>query len=261
VSFVKPGIRGRPMAKRIVDVLVPVALDQAYSYRVPPELELAPGDLVRVPLGPRECTAVVWADNATPPRLDNRLKDIAAKLDIPGVLDGLIDEGTPEAVALPAEPGARPPDPGYAVPEFAPAQAGAGAALRDCVSAGGYSVTLLDGVTGSGKTEVYFEAVAEAISRGRQSLILMPEIALTFETPRCLGLNPNGTQTPNDHHRLRPCQHHGSGPQYPGRGPEAGGLHHDPLRKEIRHQHGEPRGTAHRARFPAKRGRADGYPH
>ena len=39
------------MAKRIVDVLVPVALDQTYSYRVPPELELAPGDLVRVPLG------------------------------------------------------------------------------------------------------------------------------------------------------------------------------------------------------------------
>src|SRR5262249_52847454 len=43
----------------------------------------------------------------------------------------------------------------------------------------GFSVTLLDGVTGSGKTEVYFEAVAEAIARGRQSVILMPEIALT----------------------------------------------------------------------------------
>ena len=72
------------MAKRIVDVLVPVALDHTYSYRVPPELELAPGDLVRVPLGPRECTAVVWADDATPdPRLDNRLKEVAAKLDIP----------------------------------------------------------------------------------------------------------------------------------------------------------------------------------
>ncbi len=72
------------MAKRIVDVLVPVALDQAYSYRVPPELELAPGDLVRVPLGARECTAVVWAENATPnPRLDNRLKDVAEKLDVP----------------------------------------------------------------------------------------------------------------------------------------------------------------------------------
>ncbi len=61
------------MANRIVDVLVPVALDHPYSYRVPPELELAPGDFVRVPLGPRECTAVVWAENATPnPRLDNR---------------------------------------------------------------------------------------------------------------------------------------------------------------------------------------------
>jgi primosomal protein N' (replication factor Y) (superfamily II helicase) len=42
-------------------------------------------------------------------------------------------------------------------------------------------VTLLDGVTGSGKTEVYFEAVADTIRRGRQSLILMPEIALTAQ--------------------------------------------------------------------------------
>jgi len=41
------------MAKQIVDFLVPVALDRAYSYRVPTGLELAPGDLVRVPLGPR----------------------------------------------------------------------------------------------------------------------------------------------------------------------------------------------------------------
>ena len=74
----------KAMAKRIVDVLIPVALDHAYSYRAPDHLELTPGDLVRVPLGTRECTGVVWADNATPnPRLDNRLKDIAAKLDIP----------------------------------------------------------------------------------------------------------------------------------------------------------------------------------
>jgi primosomal protein N' (replication factor Y) (superfamily II helicase) len=72
------------MAKRIVDVLIPVALDHAYSYRVPAELALAPGDLVRVPLGTRECTGVVWAENLTPnPRLDNRLKDIGGKLDIP----------------------------------------------------------------------------------------------------------------------------------------------------------------------------------
>jgi len=72
------------MAKRVVDVLVPVALDRPYSYRAPAELELAPGDIVTVPLGPRETTGVVWAENAKPnPRLDNRLKDVEEKLEFP----------------------------------------------------------------------------------------------------------------------------------------------------------------------------------
>ena len=73
------------MAKRVVDVLVPVALDRAYSYRVPEALELAPGDIVSVPLGVRgETTAVVWANNPAPDiRLDNRLKDVGEKLDYP----------------------------------------------------------------------------------------------------------------------------------------------------------------------------------
>src|ERR1700688_4521104 len=72
------------MTKRVVDVLVPVALDRAYSYRVPEELELAPGDIVCVPLGAREATAVVWAETPKPtPRLDNRLKDVEDKLELP----------------------------------------------------------------------------------------------------------------------------------------------------------------------------------
>src|SRR6185436_18594725 len=69
---------------RVVDVLVPVALNQAYSYRVPRGMELKPGDVVGVPLGPREVLAVVWAENANPdPRLHNRLKEVTEKLDLP----------------------------------------------------------------------------------------------------------------------------------------------------------------------------------
>src|SRR6201996_1360018 len=68
----------------IVDVLVPVALNQAYSYRVPRGMELKPGDVVWVPLGPREVVAVVWAENANPdPRLHNRLKDVGEKFNVP----------------------------------------------------------------------------------------------------------------------------------------------------------------------------------
>ena len=59
-------------------------------------------------------------------------------------------------------------------------QAAAAQALRDGFAAG-YGTTLLKGVTGSGKTEVYLEAVAECLRRGRQALVLLPEIALTAE--------------------------------------------------------------------------------
>src|ERR1700746_292275 len=80
---------------RIVDVLVPVALNQTYSYRVPRGMELKVGDVVGVPLGPREVLAVVWAENANPdPRLHNRLKDVSEKLDVPplrGELRSLVD--------------------------------------------------------------------------------------------------------------------------------------------------------------------------
>ncbi|MBB6308450.1 primosomal protein N' [Xanthobacter tagetidis] len=97
----------------------------------------------------------------------------------PSVVDGLMDDGALEAVVLPPEPAAYPPDPDHAAVSLSEAQAEAAEVLRTAVDAHAFAVHLLDGVTGSGKTEVYFEAVAEAIRQGRQALILLPEIALT----------------------------------------------------------------------------------
>jgi primosomal protein N' (replication factor Y) (superfamily II helicase) len=250
------------MAERTVDVLVPVAVDSPYSYRIPADLTLAPGDLVAVPLGSRRVIGSVWpSQNEVPAQ--TKLKAISAKLDFPplprellqlvdwvadytlaprgmvlrmalrfdaelseararigvrltgakpprmtaarervialladglvrpkaeaakeagvsaSVVDGLIDEGTLSAVELPSEPIAPPPDVDFARPQLSDAQAGAAEILRAAVRAHDFSVNLLDGVTGSGKTEVYFEAIAEAVKAGKQTLILLPEIALT----------------------------------------------------------------------------------
>jgi primosomal protein N' (replication factor Y) (superfamily II helicase) len=71
------------------------------------------------------------------------------------------------------------PDPDFAPPELNKAQVDAASALVDMVKAKAFAPVLLDGVTGSGKTEVYFEAIAEALRMGRQTLVLLPEIALT----------------------------------------------------------------------------------
>jgi len=73
------------------------------------------------------------------------------------------------------------PDGAHPGPELSPDQATSGAILAGDVSKGGFAVSLLDGVPGAGKTEVYFQGVAEALKQGRQVLVLLPEIALSAQ--------------------------------------------------------------------------------
>ncbi len=100
-----------------------------------------------------------------------------------GVIDGLVASGNLVDVAIPEK---RPPvpDPHHRVTELFDAQIEAVASLRAAVDGGNFSATLLDGVTGSGKTEVYFEAVARTLERGQQAVIMLPEIALTDQFMR-----------------------------------------------------------------------------
>ncbi len=248
----------------VVDILLPIALDQAYSYRS--SVDLAPGDVVRVPLGRQETIGVVWDRTEGENTRGDNLKEVIAKLNWPampeplrrfidrlsqytmqprgmvmrmalrnpdseadverpkigvrisgkapdrptparlrvmmaaeggmgwqkaelarqasvsnGVIDGLIDDGALETYVMERLPVAHPLDPDFARPDLSEAQNAAGMVLAQSVRTGGFSTTLLEGVTGSGKTEVYFEAIAEALRIGRQALILMPEIALTAQ--------------------------------------------------------------------------------
>ncbi|MEM9053928.1 MAG: primosomal protein N' [Pseudomonadota bacterium] len=97
------------------------------------------------------------------------------------VVKGLADAGCFHAEQVPTDLPYPPPDPQRTGQTLTAEQDAAGQRLRQAVQAGGFKPFLLDGITGSGKTEVYFEAIAEALANDptAQVLVLLPEIALT----------------------------------------------------------------------------------
>lgn len=93
------------------------------------------------------------------------------------VVKGLADAGVLASIKIEPENDWPGPDPDRDGVTLSDVQAAAAGELCEAVGQG-FGVTLIDGVPGSGKTEVYFEAVAKALTLGKQVLVMLPEIAL-----------------------------------------------------------------------------------
>ncbi len=186
----------------ILKVAVPAPLMGLFDYLAPDEGP-APrrGQRVRVPFGRGTRVGVVMGHVATSALSSERLRAVVEVIDqaplltedlmrllewaaryyqhpLGEVIAGALPKALREGGGLQRRRRAKPlPDiPADIPPPLMPAQA---AAVEALAAARGYQAFLLDGVTGSGKTEVYLRSIAPVLAAGRQALVLVPEIALT----------------------------------------------------------------------------------
>lgn len=188
------------LALQTVRVLLPAPLPEAYDYKIEDGARPADGSFVEVPFGGRSMIGIVWGDGLGLVA-SAKLKSIIRPLDLPPVPEvsrhfvdwvaaytltpsgsvlkmmfgnaKLIEPKKKDVFTCPVFA------PDYHHPDLTQSQKDAAQILVEKVKSGGYSTTLLDGVTGSGKTEVFCEAIAESLRLGKQSLVLLPEIAMT----------------------------------------------------------------------------------
>jgi len=190
---------------RIVRVALDVPLDRLFDYLVPDALDPQPGDRLAVPFGNRQRVGIA-VETATGSKIDSaRLRPIARILpDAPRLSPQWLELmrfvaayyqrpiGETMVEALPPRLRSLRPLPKRSrsaaaaeasgtrfVPRHSPSEAQARAVERIAGALGSFAVFLLHGVTGSGKTEVYLQLAAEALRRGGQALVLVPEISLT----------------------------------------------------------------------------------
>ena len=192
------------MHKRAVDVWVPIGHAHAFTYAVPDGQIVEVGSLVRVPFRKGDHIGVVAAFKDEAPA-NLKIKDIYEILPYPPLKKSYLDflawvaryTLTPVGLILkmglsspsifkelkrvikPKNHGTHENSPG--IIQLNEEQQQVLDSLKEKLHQQAYSTSLIDGVTGSGKTEVYFELIAEALSMGKQCLVLLPEIALSAQ--------------------------------------------------------------------------------
>ncbi len=170
VAWVSRYAMAPPGAVLKMVISVPEAIDPPKTVTA---YTLAPDTPGYRPTAARERVTTVLSDG--PPRQLSELAREAACST--GVIKGLVEAGAVRPVSVAAPPPPE-PDPSREGPALSADQQSAADDLAQAVRDKTFGVHVLDGVPGSGKTEVYFEAIAAALKEGKQSLVLLPEIAL-----------------------------------------------------------------------------------